>query len=67
MMRRDLESQTDELSQQVEAAHDVLVPNENEDEFEDRNLENQIEEKRVLLQGETEAATTGKTNRRITT
>ena len=47
---RDLESQTDAL----DAVHDELLPDEDEDEFEERNAENQREEKRVLLQGETE-------------
>ena len=47
---RDLESQTDAF----DAVHDELLPGEDEDEFEERNAENQREEKRVLLQGETE-------------
>lgn len=48
--QRDLESQSDAL----EIAHDELVPDESEDEFEQRNQENQREEKRILFLGETE-------------
>ena len=50
MTRNETQSQSDAL----EAAHDELVPNETEDEFEQRNQQNEREEKRVLFQGETE-------------
>lgn len=38
---------------EIEAAHDVLLPDEDEDEFEQRNLDADAEEKRVGLTGET--------------
>ena len=54
-VKRDQESQSDQL----DGAH-VLVPEENEDQFQERNLEAEREEKKLPLPGETEMERQGR-------